>query len=76
VFEISFVPQAIRSFVHHFYPAYWYPLADYVKNMKIQQYIDEPVARSTDKTRVIREISASKWFSIPSQALMSSSKRP
>jgi hypothetical protein len=31
VFEISFVPQAIRSFVHHFYPAYGFPLVDYVK---------------------------------------------
>jgi hypothetical protein len=31
VFEISFVPQAIRSFVHHFYPAYGFPLMDYVK---------------------------------------------
>jgi hypothetical protein len=71
VFEISFVPQAIRSFVHHFYPAYWYPLADYVKTIKLQQYRDEPVAQSTDKVP-----SASKWFSIPPQGLISSTKRP
>jgi hypothetical protein len=31
VFEISFVPQAIRSFVHHFYPAYALPFVSYVK---------------------------------------------
>lgn len=30
-FEISFVPQAIRSFVHHFYPAYDMPLVAYVR---------------------------------------------
>jgi hypothetical protein len=29
-FEISFVPQAIRSFVHHFYPAYGDPVVEYV----------------------------------------------
>ena len=31
VFEISYVPQAIRSFVHHFYPAYGFPLIEYVR---------------------------------------------
>jgi hypothetical protein len=34
VFEISFVPQAIRSFVHHFYPAYGSPMMDYVIRLK------------------------------------------
>jgi hypothetical protein len=34
VFEVSFVPQAIRSFVHHFYPAYGSPLLDYVKDLQ------------------------------------------
>lgn len=29
VFAISFVPAAIRSFVHHFYPAYGTPFAEY-----------------------------------------------
>lgn len=31
VFEISFVPQGIRGFVHHFYPAYGLPIVSYVK---------------------------------------------
>jgi hypothetical protein len=31
VFEISYVPQAIRSFVHHFYPAYGFPFVEYVR---------------------------------------------
>jgi hypothetical protein len=34
VFEISFVPQAIRSFVHHFFPAYGLPFVSYVKNLE------------------------------------------
>jgi hypothetical protein len=29
VFRISFVPVAIRSFVHHFFPAYGEPIVDY-----------------------------------------------
>lgn len=29
VFELSLLPQAIRGFVHHFYPAYDNPLIDY-----------------------------------------------
>ena len=31
-FEISFVAQALRSFSHHFYPAYGAPIVDYVKD--------------------------------------------
>jgi Lipase (class 3) len=34
VFEVSYIPQAIRSFVHHFYPAYGFPLVDYVKELQ------------------------------------------
>mmetsp|Transcript_30768 Transcript_30768/g.46662 ORF Transcript_30768/g.46662 Transcript_30768/m.46662 type:complete len:779 (+) Transcript_30768:208-2544(+) len=29
VFGISFVPAAIRSFVHHFYPAYGFPIVEF-----------------------------------------------
>jgi len=36
VFEISYIPQAIRSVVHHFYPAYGFPLVDYVKELQRQ----------------------------------------
>ena len=36
VFEVSYIPQAIRSFVHHFYPAYGSPLVDYVKELQRQ----------------------------------------
>jgi hypothetical protein len=31
VFEVSYVPQAIRGFVHHFFPAYAFPLVEYVR---------------------------------------------
>jgi hypothetical protein len=35
VFRISFVPAAIRGFVHHFYPAYGFPIVDFAsKKMK------------------------------------------
>lgn len=37
VFEISLLPQAIRSFVHHFYPAYGFPMVQYVKDLERQQ---------------------------------------
>ena len=43
-FEISLVPQAIRGFVHHFYPAYGYPLVDYVKRIERQQENEDNVA--------------------------------
>lgn len=30
-FTISYVSVAIRSFIHHFYPAYGLPIAEYAK---------------------------------------------
>jgi hypothetical protein len=33
-FEISYLPQAIRSFVHHFWPAYRTPMAGYAKRLR------------------------------------------
>jgi Lipase (class 3) len=51
VFEVSFVPQAIRSFVHHFYPAYGFPLVDYVKELQ---------RRSRDTSTRLREFSFSE----------------
>jgi hypothetical protein len=41
-FEISFIPQAIRSFVHHFYPAYGFPLVDYVKELQSRGLPEQP----------------------------------
>ena len=34
VFEISYIPQAIRSFVHHFYPAYVASIVDYLRRLR------------------------------------------
>ena len=34
VFRISFVPSAIRSFIHHFFPAYGFPIVDYCNKNK------------------------------------------
>jgi len=33
-FSVSFVPAALRSFIHHFYPAYVFPLVEYTKKVK------------------------------------------
>jgi hypothetical protein len=32
-FSISYVSTAIRSFIHHFHPAYGQPIADYAKKV-------------------------------------------
>jgi len=37
VFSISFVPQAIRSFVHHFYPAYFTPVVMHASKKQVQK---------------------------------------
>ena len=34
VFSISFVPAALRSFIHHFYPAYGIPFVEYAEREK------------------------------------------
>jgi hypothetical protein len=34
VFSISFVPAALRSFVHHFHPAYTEPIRAFAKSAK------------------------------------------
>ena len=34
VFELSYVPQAIRGFVHHFFPAYDNTMVDFVKRLE------------------------------------------
>jgi len=31
VFSISIIPAALRSFIHHFYPAYWSPFIDFAQ---------------------------------------------
>ena len=53
VFQISFVPAALRSFIHHFYPAYAPPLAKYVEKETERRQIGEEMMLS------IREISSS-----------------
>lgn len=41
VFQISFVPAALRSFIHHFYPAYAPPFAKYVEKETRRRQIGE-----------------------------------
>lgn len=70
-FEISYIPQTLRSFVHHFYPAYDNPLLDYVKRLE-RRAIGQSVALSEVtqlpiKPKAIQEKGnawqvASQWF--------------
>ena len=39
-FVISQIPVAIRSFIHHFYPAYGFPLVDFATRVKNPQYAE------------------------------------
>ena len=57
-FEISFVPTAVRSFVHHFYPAYGSPFADYVKFLKKRELSGEDATTKSDVS-VLEETSES-----------------
>jgi len=46
VFSISFVPAALRSFIHHFYPAYTSPFASFASqksNAKIEAVAEDKV---------------------------------
>lgn len=45
VFGISFVPAAIRSFVHHFYPAYGFPIVEFGET-KQQKVVPAGIERS------------------------------
>jgi hypothetical protein len=36
VFQVSLIPQAVRSFLHHFYPAYDTTIADYAAKVAKQ----------------------------------------
>jgi len=68
-FEISYVPQAIRSFVHHFFPAYDDPLVDYARRLQetnpmleeeeVWNEVDEMIkADESDSAWKV----ATKWF--------------
>mmetsp|Transcript_8854 Transcript_8854/g.21095 ORF Transcript_8854/g.21095 Transcript_8854/m.21095 type:complete len:613 (+) Transcript_8854:1-1839(+) len=41
-FQVSLVPQAVRSFLHHFYPAYDSAIFDYANKVKNEQNADVP----------------------------------
>jgi hypothetical protein len=43
VFRISFVPAAIRGFVHHFYPAYGFPIVDFSSKKMKQPAVSKQV---------------------------------
>jgi hypothetical protein len=54
VFGISFVPTAIRSFVHHFYPAYGFPMVDYAD--KKQRRAVPPELNKSEKEDYVQKI--------------------
>lgn len=43
VFRISFVPAAIRGFIHHFYPAYGFPVVDFANKKLKRQAVSKKV---------------------------------
>jgi hypothetical protein len=47
-FRISFVPTAIRAFVHHFYPAYGFPIVDFA-NKKLKRQAVSKSANDGEK---------------------------
>merc|ERR1712232_1468714 len=53
VFNISFVPAAIRSLVHHFYPAYELPIIDFVE--KETRKSSKPKKRNTSTPNMNNE---------------------
>lgn len=42
-FRISFVPTAIRAFIHHFYPAYGFPIVDFANKKLKRQAVSKKV---------------------------------
>lgn len=42
-FRISFVPAAIRGFIHHFYPAYGFPVVDFANKKLKRQAVSKKV---------------------------------
>ena len=52
-FEISYVPQAIRSFVHHFFPAYSASLVDYRKRLLTTR--EKRIPRDVESTSLLVE---------------------
>lgn len=51
-FQISFVPVAIRSFVHHYYPAYDYPIMEFVKRSDPKK--PPPLSTKRNPPRVVK----------------------
>jgi len=64
-FSISFVPAALRSFVHHFYPAYTTPFVDYANDKKRLSSEIEASAESPPPTRVDGVLKMGNMFSWP-----------
>mmetsp|Transcript_10648 Transcript_10648/g.15668 ORF Transcript_10648/g.15668 Transcript_10648/m.15668 type:complete len:767 (+) Transcript_10648:84-2384(+) len=72
VFGISFVPAAIRSFVHHFYPAYGFPIVEFDerKQQKVAtvglEKLKEEEFEKVDKARYLSQDSdrtfGSQWL--------------
>ena len=61
VFQISFVPAALRGFIHHFYPAYAPPFAKYVEKEMIRRQRTETLNKMGTMSIMMKdEIEASK----------------
>lgn len=76
VFDISYVPQAVRSFVHHFFPAYDNTMVDYVKRLEQRskgqpastpQLLEEENVAPNAGVKVRRRQEASSGWSVAKQ---------
>jgi len=55
VFEISYVPQAIRSFLHHFFPAYSETLVGFVDRLRVEKEKLDPDYNVVSSSRSEKE---------------------
>ena len=68
VFQISLIPQAVRSFLHHFYPAYDGTIATYATKVERQRKLDQK--RREEKRRASKNKARA---APPTQGLIESS---
>ena len=66
-FQISYVPQAIRSFVHHFYPAYESAVASYAAKVAKQEGKKKEAAEKAKRDVPASDESASRLSRSPLQ---------
>mmetsp|Transcript_17920 Transcript_17920/g.36001 ORF Transcript_17920/g.36001 Transcript_17920/m.36001 type:complete len:834 (+) Transcript_17920:3-2504(+) len=76
VFTISYIPVAIRSFVHHFYPAYGLPFRDYAEKLRRPNPVDlisDPNIRLFERGSTSINANGNGWTEVASQFVLGGS---